>query len=328
MDKGRFFTLVEHLAELGEHPLREGADRRINLLAPVRLAAAHYGASAVVRCVFGESLPRQETLALARWMLHKLGIEPRLAEGAAAWLNLAIDNVLATPPPGSVAEEAIARWRTGVGFGQSPYQYLHGRRWQTLILQYPRDAERRSFVTSVNFIATAALRFEDETSLLHDLAEASNQLAVGPDERILVLALMLLAFGFHDGFALSALDVLSFSASDIRRTHRRILDRTADRELGTNRGRTIEIESLDDEIPETRLTWEDKGFKNVEDRLELEELLAPLSPAGRAAIGEWLEVDGDTAAFKERRREKGGSPQAAERALKRALHRLRAPTEG
>ena len=325
MDEGKFLALVEHLAELGKNPQK--GDRRVDLLTHAKLAAAHYGAVAVVRCLFGEGFGPQGTVDLARGMLRNLGIEPSLAEAAAAWLDTVIDDMLATPPPGSVAEETVARWRSGVGFGHSSYQYLHGRRWQALVRQYSSDAERRDFVTSINFLATNALRLDDESIAVHDVTELLNKLSAGPDERALALACTLLAFGFQDGVDLALLDLLSWSVSDMRDNHRRILDRTADRELGTNRGRTIEIDSLD-EIPETRLTWQDRGFENVDDRLELEKILAPLSPAERAAIREWLEVDGDTAAFKEMRREKGGSPQAGERALKRARQRLRALRQG
>ena len=325
MDEGRFWTLVEHLAELGKNPQK--GDPRVDLLTHAKLAAAHYGAVAVVRCLLGESLGPQGTVDLARMILHDLGIEPMLAEAAAGWLDNVIDEMLAKPPPGSIAEDTVARWRGGVAFGHSPYQYLHGRRWQVLVLHYPSDAERRDFVTSVNFLATNALLLEDESPAVHDLTELLNKLSVGPDERALALACMLLAFGFYDGFDFAVLDLLSWSASDMRDDHRRVLDRTADRELGTNRGRTIVIDRLD-AIPETRLTWQDHGFENVDDRLELEKILAPLSPAERAAIQEWLEVDGDTAAFKEMRREKGGSPQAGERALKRARQRLRALRQG
>ena len=325
MDEGKFLALVEHLAELGKNPKK--GDRRVDLLTHAKLAAAHYGAVAVVRCLLGEGFGPQGTLGLARGMLRNLGIEPELAEAAAGWLDTVIDDMLATPPPGSVAEETVARWRTGVGFGRSPYEFLHGRRWQVFVLQYPSETERRDFVTSINFLATNALRLDDESTAVHDLTELLNKLSVGPDERALALACTLLTFGFHDGFDLALLDLLSWSVSDMRDHHRRILDRTADRELGTNRGRTIEIDSLD-ATPDAQLTWQDRGFKNVDDRLELEQILAPLSPAERAAIREWLEVDGDTAAFKEMRREKGGSPQAGERALKRARQRLRAPRQG
>ena len=58
MDEGKFLALVEHLAELGKNPQKEG-DRRVDLLTHAKLAAAHYGAVAVVRCLFGEGFGPQ-----------------------------------------------------------------------------------------------------------------------------------------------------------------------------------------------------------------------------------------------------------------------------
>jgi hypothetical protein len=199
--------------------------------------------------------------------------------------------------------------------------------------QFPEGKDRIAFSMSVRWLASSDERcFEDVIAAVKEVVtEVPGIPAPVVEQQAILFALSLMSWAYDEAGLQRFLHKGGMQEAG-RRTHLallRAIERAASRELGANRGRTVRpdfVVSLEREREEGRdYSLFDRGFEEVEWRMQLESVAINAPPAQRDALGIYLEAEKTGTSINETAKAHGRDPATVRnnfKALSRKHRRL------